>query len=306
MGFRSCSACPRASSLLASARRASASALPARGLAAAPERRQHAQADGHHRHDRSHGDPTPSSPSIREAGHGLHERFFERRQLTRVVAPPRQVVDVGSAGPEQILAAAALVPEVRGLTELVSELSPVRVLRLPPHQPWPVGQEGFVNDLDPSACWGPARRRSALASGASYSVNSREATSASSTPSAAGTVLREDRQQLRPAPRRPRALRRRQVAEQLSHDRLPPRPQPLQRGLRVLGQRSGHSRRSARRPRASAAGAPGPAPPTGATRQRPIAAAHPAPPTLPPSSPRPAPRPRSAPPAGPPAPAAPA
>ena len=51
-------------------------------------------------------------------------------------------------------------------------------------------------------------------------------------------LCREHRQQLVPLPYRPRPLSGHQVSEQLPHQRSAVRPDPLERRLRVLGQRA--------------------------------------------------------------------
>ena len=43
---------------------------------------------------------------------------------------------------------AALVPELRRLSELIAQLRAVGILGAPPHQPGPRGQQRFVDDLD--------------------------------------------------------------------------------------------------------------------------------------------------------------
>ena len=42
-----------------------------------------------------------------------------------------------------------LLPHLGRLAQLVAQLRPLLILGLPPHHPRPVGEERFVDDLDP-------------------------------------------------------------------------------------------------------------------------------------------------------------
>ncbi len=64
-----------------------------------------------------------------------------------VALVPELELPKGGAGPEEILGAASLLPELRGLPQLVSQLGAILILGLPANETRPSGQQGLVDDL---------------------------------------------------------------------------------------------------------------------------------------------------------------
>jgi hypothetical protein len=77
------------------------------------------------------------------------EIFLERGQRPRVPLPPQLELPEGRPRPQEIRRPPLLLPQVRGLLELVAQQRPLLVLRLPPHETRPGLQQRLVHDLDP-------------------------------------------------------------------------------------------------------------------------------------------------------------
>ena len=202
--------------------------------------------------DEGRGERRAAQPAAPQGaiGHGSREGLLDGRELPRVALAPQRVLAEGRARPQEVRRAALLVPEVRGLLELVAQQRALRVLRLPAHEAQPRPQQRLVDDLD--AVVAPRlRRRGFLApSGGDLVpaiVSSRAATSCPSTSSAALRSGKTDSSSSRShAARVP--CDGHEVAEDLPHHPLSLGPDPLERRLRVPRERARHARRSPRRP----------------------------------------------------------
>ena len=166
-----------------------------------------------------------------------------RGQLPRVPLAPQRVLAEGRARPQEVRRAALLVPEVRGLLELVAQQRALRVLRLPAHEPQPRPQQRLVDDLDPVTAGCGSRCHAFARALRERHLPGRQQPRGDQLPQhlLGRLAVREDRQQLLPVARRPRPLRRHEVAEDLPHHPLPLGPDPLERRLRVARERAGHA-----------------------------------------------------------------
>ena len=215
--------------------------LLARHLALPPE---HRQRDRHERHRREHRparQPAPTSVALHSAPGGVGKGLLGCRQAPGIALSPQRQVAVRDARPEQVVRLAALVPELRRLSELIAQLRAVGILGAPPHQPGPRGQQRFVDDLDllkalPFVASPLIGRQQA---GADQGVEHRLGRSPASAPaSRANTDNRSSR------PRTARVLRCDRCG-QFPHDRNPLGADLLQRRFRVLRQGARHAADSA-------------------------------------------------------------
>ena len=129
-----------------------------------------------------------------------------------------------------------LLPGRGRLAQLIAQHGPLGVLRLPAHKPRPGCQQRLVDDLDPAA-----PRLGVVPAGPFLVLDQQpRVDQAAQHGLRFGALLAEDRQQLVVVADRAGPLRGDQVAEQLAHDRQVLRADPLDRGLRVLGQGAPH------------------------------------------------------------------
>ena len=91
---------------------------------------------------------SPTLLALRKSGHRAGKVLLARRELPRIPPAPDAVVEVRGAGPEKVVGFPPLLPQVRRLPQLVAQLRPVGVLRLPSHEARPGGEERLVDDLD--------------------------------------------------------------------------------------------------------------------------------------------------------------
>ena len=182
-----------------------------------------------------------------------------------------------------------LLPRPRRLAELVAQLGAVGVLRLPAHQPRPVGEQRLVDDLHPAASV-PRGPPPAPRSGQEPRIDelAQDRSAADSRRDSGNTDSSSSHSRTARVP-----FGGDEVAEELAHDRDALRADAVHGRLGVPRQRAADAADVAIGLRGSAARSPGPASPTASPRRRRAAAAPRARPRPRPASPPPARRPRS-------------
>jgi hypothetical protein len=78
-------------------------------------------------------------------------RTLELREPAEVALAPELVLAECRAPPEQVFGSAVLLPDLCGVAELVAQQRALLVLRPPPHEPRPVGEQRLVDDLHAAA-----------------------------------------------------------------------------------------------------------------------------------------------------------
>ena len=197
----------------------------------------------HHRHHgekedegRRQGQAEPLPAPARVVDGGPRKRLFDRRETARVAVPPEKKLLQRGARPEEVGRPPPVVPEPRGLAQLVPKVCALGILGLPLHEARPGGEQRFVDDLDAAPSARVPIRRGKL--------EGREQPRIDELSQHARRFLlpfREDGEQLVLIEDRPRTLGGDQVPEHLAHDGRPRGADRLQGRLGVLGQRTGHA-----------------------------------------------------------------
>ena len=125
------------------------------GLAAPLGRHGLLARDAHDDRHRAHTDEgrserraaQPAAPQG-AIGHGSREGLLDGGELPGIALAPERELAEGRARPQEVRRAALLVPQVRGLLELVAQQRALRVLRLPAHEAQPRPEQRLVDDLD--------------------------------------------------------------------------------------------------------------------------------------------------------------
>ena len=118
--------------------------------AGCPDNSQHRQENGERR---CYRDPTPAFPPSGVSGHRGGKLLLDVRETSRIALTPQRKLPIRPSRPQVVVGSLVLVPGLGRLSELISELGRIGVLRLPSDEAGPIGEERLVDDLDaPRRC----------------------------------------------------------------------------------------------------------------------------------------------------------
>ena len=129
-----------------------------REVRAPEEDADHRQDQQERGEDAGDGRVPQAATALDPAHHGARELLFQGGERPGVALAPERELAEGRSRPEEVRGPPLLVPEVRGLPQLVAQQRPLCVLRLPADEPGPGPQERLVDRSRPGSAGRPPAR----------------------------------------------------------------------------------------------------------------------------------------------------